>query len=481
MKFNIKWLLYLPILFFFLPTFVFWVPFMGAGYLYFFIVLYIAISALFITDYKYCINKLISVYRYTPFKYIVWFLGLVILNSLILGLLGFANILNCIRSIVMQIILFVVPIMVYFLCIIGKYISLKNFMKLFIFLFWIMLILGFIAYIGQYFNIDFINNIFDFFANARIIKVEKLGKDILASNYEAFGLPRLDNLFEEPSFYARFLFLFLPMVYTFGLTRVKIYKNKIINLFVKKTLIPFTWANILLTLSPMFLILSLLNTAIYFFGDLVKLVRKYCIIIAIISIAILTATFIIFARVDLSETYLSRIINVLTEIHSFEDFIFVEPSLATRICTYINSFILFLKHPITGVGFGNIQNAISTQLLYSPIAITPEIAKKLNFAVISNTQYSYNSNFIFDLLATNGIFLFCIFIYFYKKLYDQIRNILNNYKSIYLFNYPIYKTFYFILISLFIKSCYDSAFADLDMYFIFSISILIIFMRRGVE
>lgn len=473
-KVNLKLFLNLPIIFFFLPAFVFWVPFLSAGYTYFFIFLYIALGLLFITNYKYCIYKLYLLYKKTPLKYFVYVLILIVFNSLLLGIFGKANIMSCLRSIIMQIFLFVIPIMVYFICIIGKYITLKNFMKFFILLFWIMLILGFVAYIGQYFQIEFVNNIFDFFANARLIKFEKLGRAGVTSNYVAFGLPRLDNLFEEPSFYARFLFLFLPMVYSFGLTKVKIYKNEIINLIIKKTLIPFTWINIVLTLSPMFLILSFLITLIYFAKEIFLLIKKYWIIITCVIFMVIMILF----KVDLSETYLSRIVNVLSQVRSFEDFILIEPSLATRICTYINSFILFLKHPFTGIGLGSIQEAIVRQFYNSPIALTPEIINKIDFITKTNTRYSVNTNFIVDLISTNGIFIFSIFIYFYSRLLVKIRKIFVCMKNEDSFDYILSKTLYYLLISLIIKSCYDSCLVDMDMHFIFSLAILFIFYKK---
>lgn len=473
-KFNIKFLIYLPIILFFLPAFTIWIAPLKAGYLFFFVFLYIAIGLLFVTNYKYCINKIIKVYKNTPLKYFVCMLGLIILNSLMLSLLGRASILSSIRSIVMQIFLFIIPIMVYFICIIGKYISFKKFMKFFILLFWIMLVLGLVAYIGQLFNIEFINNIFDFFANARIIRFKMLGRTGFGSNYSAFGLPRLDNLFEEPSFYARFLFLFLPFVYSFGLTKVKIYSNNFLNFIIKKTLIPFTWISIILTLSPMFLILSILITLIYFIHKIFNIIRKYYLqIIMLISMIIIVIT-----KIDLSETYLSRIINVLSNLNSLEKFILIEPSLATRICTYINTFYLFLKNPVFGIGLGAIQLEILNQIINSPIPVTTEMLNKANFAVMTNTRYSYNSNFIVDFLATNGIFISCLFAYFYYKLLKLMKIIIKRQKDDLSLYTVTVNAFYYMLIALFIKSFYDSCFTDLDMYFIFAIVILLIYFYK---
>lgn len=472
-KISIKSFVLLPIIFFFLPAFVFWIPFLKAGYMYFFIFLYLSICLLFITNYKYHLLKLIRVYYKTPLKYFIWMLGLVVINSLFLIIIGKVNTLNSIRAIIMQIFLFVLPTMTYFICIIGKYISLKNFMRFFLILYWLMLIVGFIAYLGQYLNIEFINNIFDFFANARLLRYKNLGIQKVASNYIEFGLPRLDNLFEEPSFYARFLFLFLPMVYTFGLTKIKLYKNKVLNWILKKTIIPFTWLNIILTLSPIFLILSFLITLIYFSKEVFLLLKRYWTIIAL-SIFIVI---IVLSKIDLSETYLSRIINILSQVRSFEDFILIEASLATRLCSYINAFILFLKNPFTGVGFGSIQQALVTQFFNSPIALTPEIISRVNLVLKTNIKYTHNSNFVVDLIAMNGIFVFSIFVYFYYKILKKIKLLFLK-SSNECFDFLIFKSLYYILIGLIIKSFYDSSFIDLDMYLILSLAILVIFYSK---
>ena len=213
MKFNIKWLLYLPILFFFLPGFAFYLPGLKGIYKFFYISLYFSLVAIFILDRKYLINKFISICKKTPLIYFVIFLLFITLNSLIISIFGITTISQTIRSIIMQIILCILPTIGYFIYVIQKHLGLKNFIKIFMFYFWTNLILGFIAYLGRWFDISVINELFDFFNNARILDMLHEGTAEQTSETYFIG-KRLCGLFEEPGYLGQFLFIFLPFVYT---------------------------------------------------------------------------------------------------------------------------------------------------------------------------------------------------------------------------------------------------------------------------
>ena len=465
-------ILLIPIVLFFFPSFVFWISFLNAGYLYFFIFLYIALCIIFVLRPKRTFLKLINLYKKTPFKYLVIFMLLIIFNLYLTVALGLCPLSRAIRATIMQFGLFIFPILIYFIAIIDNYISYKNFMKIFIFLYWCMLILGFIAYIGQLFDITLINNIFDFFANSRLITLEKIGRNGTGSNYEAFGLPRLDNLFVEPSFYAIFLFLFLPFTYSFSHLKEKLYTNIILDKIIKHTLVPFNWLNIILTFSPIFLCLSLLITFIYYFKSIVINIKKVLVPFLVCFIFI----FFLLASIDLSNTYLSRIINLFNDVHSFDDFIDVEPSLATRIVTYINLVCIWLKHPFIGVGFSNTVNYILQQFQLSPVSLTPELIYKYNFYTISHIPFPHNASFMYDLMAENGIFITGFFIFFFYKMFSQI-NMLVKLLSVHkgTFDYQMAQFLKYSLIAWFIKAFYDSNFMDMYTFFLFVLVFMFIY------
>lgn len=469
MQVNFKTFLYIPLILLFLPAFAIWIPFLGGAYLIFYFVLYIFIIFLLIKDNFVFLLIIRKIFWNTHLRYFTITLGLIFLNSLLLSCIGITTLTELFRSYTVRIILGVLPVIIYFSYILVKYINYKQFVKLFMVLFWINLILGFISYLGMFFNIELITNFFDFFSNARVLAFAKRGIINQASDYVAFGLPRLDNFSEEPSGYAQFLFIFLPFVYTFSLTKLKLYKNVFFDNLFKKTLIPFTWVSIILTLSPIYLVLSFLFTFIYFYKSILRLCKRYFIVIA----ALIISFIIVFVKIDLSETYLSRIINVITQIHSFEDFIIVEPSLATRIVNYFNLFCIFLKHPLTGIGFGNASSTLLIQLQNSPLPLTPEIVQHLQIAYLSKTRLEFNSSYFFTLCAENGIFVVSFIFYFYYKIYKTLSFLL---KKINLCNFDttLIISLKGSFISLLIISFYNLDFKAQSIYVLTALTIILI-------
>lgn len=472
MKLCLKPFLYLPIILFFFPQFAFTLPGLKGTYLYFFVVLYILLGLLLYKDRTKIIGNFINFIKLTPFKYYVIVLVATIFSTLCASFIGLTTYSQNIHSIIFQILLYILPIFIYFSHVIDGYISYEDFIKFFVLLLWINLIIGFIAFIGQFFDIKIINSIFDFFANSRLLKVN-LGIDaqVNVSNYVAFGLPRLDGLHEEPSYYARFLYLFLPFVYSFSNNQYKIVKNKNIDKLIHVTFIPFAWINIILTFSPIYLILSSTITIIYYFKEILLLVKKYSILIICLLLIVITLV----VSIDLSETYLSRIINILANVHSFADFIIIEPSLATRIITFVNTFCVFLQHPIFGVGMGNIQAYMYNQYLNSPLPLTPEIISKTSITVAASGYAFFMQNYITAILAESGIFVFCIYVYYYSKLFKVISKLDKICKCITMnFWELIAKTIKISLIGLFIIFFYEMPTLRLELFFIIVMGLLFI-------
>lgn len=477
MQINIKNLLYIPLILFFFPAFAVYAPFLNRGF-YIFNIITLGFCLFFcIKNYKDVQKVLIKYYKKTPFKYYIWVLFAIIFNSIICSIYNFSLLINTILSILIYIIFTIVPMLIYFLYIIEKYLTWENFIKNFLILFWINLIAGFISWLGAFFDIEFINKIFDIFANIRLLYDANTSYDLGmdSSNYFAFGLPRMDNLFEEPSAYSRFLLCFLPMVYVIGSSKIKISKNKYLSWVIKKTLIPFTLLNIILTFSPIYLILSIFLTFLLYFKNLIKVIQNFYIPI---SIFIFLVTYCFF-NIDLSETYLSRIINVLTKVKSFDDFILVEPSLACRVINYINSLYVFFEHPF-GVGIGNLSILIKQQLLNSPLPLTLEIQNKLYVAIVTNSRMGYNKGFIYYFLAENGIIIFSLFVYFYYLLMKKLKFYLKKYiKNKDSFNYIIAKSLQGNGLSLMILFFYNILFQSNEFIMFIIMSIAYIYNQKS--
>lgn len=473
LNFIIKSLIYIPIIFFFLPAFVFLMPGINKECLIFYLSIYIAIIIMLIKDGDFLFYKTIQVCKKTPLIYFVIFLLFICVNSLFLSALSITTLSQTIISIIMRLILAVIPTFVYFIWLFLAYIPLKKFIKIFMFLFWLNLICGFVAYAGRWFDISFINGLFDFFANLKLVRASAYGvSNLSAETY--FLEKRLTGLYEEPGILGQFLYFFLPFVYTFANTKLRIYKNKLFNITLKKTLIPFTWLNLILTLSPMNLVLGIIITIIYYFRQLKSIIIKYWSILLFSALSIM----ICFFNINLSETYLSRIINIITNIHSFEDFILIEPSLATRVVGYINGLCIFIQHPLTGVGLGNELNYMYNQYLHSIVPLTPEIIYKTSKLVQQGLPAFLMPGFIYSLLAENGIISVSIFIFFYLKTFQVLYKQESFCDNELLFNSCIIKSIKYSMIALFIDFIYDLNFTSPYLHLILALAISLIYFGK---
>ena len=116
MKFNLKTLLYFPLIFFFLPAFTLNLTFLGGAYsVYpiFFLILYIALSVVFILKPKSFICKIKKVISSTPFKFYLIYVLVSILDSILLSVLGVASLGNTLRYILVHYILCIFPVFLY--------------------------------------------------------------------------------------------------------------------------------------------------------------------------------------------------------------------------------------------------------------------------------------------------------------------------------------------------------------------------------
>lgn len=477
---KLKFLLFLPILFLFLPSFVLWIPGLNTIFYVSFLTIYLAIIVVFIKDYKYFINKVKSFAKKTPLKIFLFVLALIIIDSILLSILGITSINTTIKNVFFQIILRILPLLLYFIIIIDKYISYKNFVKLFMFLLWSYLCLGIVIYFSQLCNIQIIINVTDFLSNARYVRAFHSGSlDYFpeTSNYYAFGLPRLDNLHEEPSLYARFLLIFLPMVYSFNLSKIKLFENKYVNFFIKKTYIPLIIVNILMTMSPIFFIFFIIITLIYFYKDILLFIKKYFLLL----LSFMSILGISICNINFTNTFFSRIINVLTQVKNFNDFILIEESLAIRIVNYVNTICSFFKFPITGVGIGNLKYYLLEQYQKSPLPLPPRIETRIELANNTNLPVLFDCSLLYVFLAECGIIITIIYLYFLITVYRQIfklqKLISQKNKNFYYLNLKGIK---YSIISIFILMFYDSSLLTIEFYVVIIMALLILYKyKRG--
>ena len=264
-------------------------------------------------------------------------------------------------------------------------------------------ILVIIHFIFIHSNIPFLQTIFDYtLTNTR---QETIYSEVL----------RTKSTFVEPSFFARFICLNLLLVYEFSRSKFRLFKNRLLNIFTKKLFPYISWFLLIATKSPIFLIVGIIITLLYFRKILLKrtiIIPVTCLAIILIVIALNSSIISI-----INASYLRRVINVINSLDSFEAFIGLESSLATRIINLTNQFILFVHNPLFGVGYGNISSLLASQLINSPLALTSEISR-----AISNDEMAFNSSILFSSLAGTGIITTMVLYSFFIKAFQYVKN-----------------------------------------------------------
>lgn len=403
---------------------------------------------------KQLVSNSLYFYKKTPFKYLVIFFiwsiitiifsilkGKFFIGGFITGTLGG---LICSVMLPCMLTLFIVP----------KYIKLNTLIKFLYFFFWFVFLLGILDFIIFYFNIPFLKEAITIFSNKRLLMYDVTDiTRVLAGN-----LPRARSIFDEPSYLGYFIFVASPIVYELTLNKFRIFKNNYLNLLIKRTIIPFMWISLILTQSPIFLIFNIAFSSFYFLiiRKGYKRIVKHFLPISISLILISTTAIYFINKIDFSTTYLNRIILVVQNIKSFEDFIMVEPSLGTRIIIMINAIQMGLNNILFGVGYGNMSYLIANQLSQSTLPLTEELQR---FVFFDKTNPA--STLFIKIFSETGIIGVSIFYYFLYRIYQRL-----NIKRNYLDNPSINNGLLLFIITYFCSSFYDS---NLNQPYIFII------------
>ena len=405
----------------------------------------------------------------TPLKYLFIFLLFYLVISFVLCIFHQSTWGNLLKGFLLHYIFGIIPICLFFSYIIfHKYITIFNITKIFIFLFWLNTILSIIVLIADIFNFDFLTNIINFICNIR-----NFNDGIDINPYST----RLKGFFEEPGFYAGFIYIFLPFTYFLTSSKVKLYKNKFINLILKKTFVPLVWINIILTKSPIFLLLCGLLTIICYYKELKKFFIKHSVISIII---LLTTLFIMMLGLNFlkaSESYLSRIGSVFQS-KNIIDLIMLEPSLATRIVCYIYSIKIGLSHLLTGVGIKSIDIHLLNSYYSGLLPLTPEIITHIDKYKAGLENIFYVNAIAYYLFAESGIIGVYLYFKFYINMLSSLNKIKNNIPKL-SFDYVFLKSSFFTIIGLLIYFFYDSRFIQQEIYFISTLISMYIYMLNN--
>lgn len=395
-----------------------------------------------ITNIQYCLKSSIS-------KYILYLFVYILCLNIVMLFLGKMTIAKFIHSIILRFIpLIIIPFFLGYIS--NLYFDNKHIIRFYYYTIFFILILG----IVDFCIFSSSNNILQNFYTNTIIN-----SSILVAEHQkayVFGIPRVQSVFAEPSYFALYLCIHLPLIYEISSYKNKLFKNKVIEYCRGKILPILSWIMLIATMSPIYLIAGIIISIFYILSKKINNLKSFLLAI-IIFFFFISSCLLLLNNIDLNSTFLGRIQNTIKSISDFDIFIYAEPSLATRIICYVNTFIVFLKHPILGVGFGNILVYLYHQFLYSPLPLTGELRGLLLRPDATGLNYS-----IFWLsLAEIGIIGTTILYIIFYKIIKKINKLL--YKTdIYEYIF-VYGMFWALLITVTL-SIYDSRITDTGMW-----------------
>lgn len=294
----------------------------------------------------------------------------------------------------------------------------KKFCKYFLLLYFFVFLLGCIEYVANTYNITYIQNVFLMFVN-RI--ATKTGLDRVF--VEAYGKFRISGIcHNEPGALAAFIFVSCPILYFLCTSKMRLFKNNILDFSIKISTFLMSIFCFIGTQSPINLCFMLIFLSIVVIYKLIYTKRIYKIIFFSIFTTFVTVLLIYISSVniDISATYLNRIVTTMQSFTSMTVLVHAEPSLATRIGNYMAAFSIGLKYPICGIGYGNIMSLWPQEVLKLNIPITSELytAASLKLPTAVGTMF-------WKLIAETGfigMFLFYIFLFSIVNSALKIKN-----------------------------------------------------------
>ena len=267
------------------------------------------------------------------------------------------------------------------------------------------------------------------------------------SNYKWSIFPRIQSFFAEPSHYAWFLVCNIPLVFGLTMKNIHLFKYKFQNKISLKLLMPLLFLSLILTQSAINIIIGIVVYLFccFIFSSNRNRIKLFIRTIILGFIFIIITCFLIQNNIP----FINRILVTIPVVFSLKSLVFIEPSLATRIISYMHFVKVFLSHPLFGVAPGNVAPYFVKALQSSNVPLTMELHNLVFYA----EKVNLNPSIFFKIIAENGIIGICLFLLFIKQLYKTSIKL----KKIYSSEYKIF--FRAISILILIYSClmfYDS-------------------------
>lgn len=422
----------------FLPAFAFYIG--NRSYRVLFIAMIIFFVLFILFNFKYFINNLLKLTKFKTFKTLLIFLAYIIISTIFIVINGIYKPINALSYVIQFVFFYVLPSFLLSAFFVPKLFKINSFIKFLLSAYFLIFVFGLFEFAGKLYHIDFIISIQQFLANERVFSI---------------GLKeytRLSSVFAEPGWLGYFIFINFPIIYACSLSKVKFFENKYINMLIKKSLIPLAWFNIIFTLSPIWLIACIVQLLFVIKKSIIKCICNLKIVIPLAVIVISIMWFLVNFVFKSETSQLDRILNTVN-VKSFDTFVIAEPSLASRVVSYINAIRLFNEHPILGIGIDNSANMLVDKFRTSPVPLTTENLYKYKKSFISG-KMEHNTAILYRLLCETGIIgmvLFYIFMFTNLMTLRKIKNKLVN-QRVLVFSNGIDGA----IIAIIISSIYDS-------------------------
>lgn len=403
-----QYIIFIIFIFLFLPSCRFPLP--GLQIYMFFLVLVPVMFFLTIIKPKLIFNNIVKLYKYTPFKYFIYFVTWVIFSSIILIFLGRLSILNFLYTLVMT-----------FFCLFGLSYFLPTVMvkcgfnigkiiKYYLIALLVLLVLGILFFVGYKYDIGIIQAFHSIICNERFLATA-------GSTHELgyFAKVRTASTFGEAGWFGEFLFFSIPIAFGLCTSKYRFFKNKYINKIIKKSVMPLIFLNLLLTKSPIWIFWGTLLSLYVYRHYFIKTYRY------IFALVLIFTTFLIFMVIDdtniignsKGNEILGRIENVFKFKNDFQAFAIVEGSLANRIISYKALWELFTKHPYLGVGYNNTAIYTYKIVISMGLPLTEEMIQNVRDYYFTG-KMRINGSLLYTMLSGTGIIgtlLFYLFIF----------------------------------------------------------------------
>lgn len=299
----------------------------------------------------------------------------------------------------------------------------KSFLKILFIIFYAIFVFGIIQFVAYFLHINIIDDFFQFLNNKIYLDL-----GIKITQATASGIYRVKSIFTEPSNLAGFIVLLFPVIYGFSVMKDKLFKNKKLDNFLKKSFIALAITNLLLTQAPISIVFGLILLLLVSLKNFTKNAIKILLIFA--SIIILLCVFEFLNKdipkdpIRYTQSPLTRITTFKSNITDFNKFIVAEPSLATRIIIYEASIEVFKNNYWFGVGYGNSVEPIYKAMDNLKHNITEELKVKKQ---THNKRLA--TSIIYRLLAETGFIGVILFFLFLISLYIGLMKTQDSYKG----------------------------------------------------